>query len=199
MKLKSWGLELKFKAASTINEVKILEVYEELTRIAVKLWRAELEFFFSSVLTERKDGKCSREGGIWLVRYERESWCFFNVVLQQSRRRVCGTLQSWTIVEERRENQKAEHWPCWLPKADIMCTEYLSRVRKRERSAHMRDNKKDFFVEMLVMYNGEDIFPQNEMWKQESNHILEGKLCKRKGKSKGKIILLQKKYRRLLE
>lgn len=37
MKLKSWGLELKFKAASTIMEMKILEVYRELTRIAVKL------------------------------------------------------------------------------------------------------------------------------------------------------------------
>lgn len=46
MKLKSWGLELKFKAASTIKEAKILEVYKELTRIAVKLWRAELDFIF---------------------------------------------------------------------------------------------------------------------------------------------------------
>lgn len=46
MKLKSLGLELKFKAASPIKEVKILEVYKELTRIAVKLWRAELDFIF---------------------------------------------------------------------------------------------------------------------------------------------------------
>lgn len=46
MKLKSWGLELKFKASSTIKEAKILEVYKELTRFAVKLWRAELDFFF---------------------------------------------------------------------------------------------------------------------------------------------------------
>jgi len=37
MKLKLWGLELKFKAASAIMDVKILEVCEELTRIAVKL------------------------------------------------------------------------------------------------------------------------------------------------------------------
>lgn len=44
MTLKSWGLELKFKAASAIKEVKILDVYKELTRIAVKLWRAELDF-----------------------------------------------------------------------------------------------------------------------------------------------------------
>lgn len=46
MKLKSWGLELKFKAASTIMEMKILEVYKELTKIAVKLWGVELDSFF---------------------------------------------------------------------------------------------------------------------------------------------------------
>lgn len=58
MTFKSWCLELKFKAVSAIKEVKILEVYKELTRIAVKLWRAELELvFFSSMLTERKDVK----------------------------------------------------------------------------------------------------------------------------------------------
>lgn len=198
MKPKSWGLELKFKAASTIKEVKILEVYKELTRITVKLWRAELKFFFSSMLTERKDVKCSCEGGIWLVRYKRESWYFFNVFLQQNRRRVCGTLQNWTIAGEHHENQKAKHRLCRLPKADIMWTEYLSRVRKRERSGHMRDNRKDFFVEMLLMYNGEDLFPQNEMWKQ-SQIIHERESSGRKGKSKGKISLWQKKYRRLLE
>lgn len=88
--------------------------------------------------------------------------------------------------------------PVDCPK-QTLCVQSISagsEKEKRERSAHMRDNKKDFFVEMLLMYNGEDIFPQNEMWK---HHTLEGKLCKRKGKSKGKIILLQKKYRRLLE
>lgn len=37
MKLKSWDLKLKFKAASTVMEMKILEVYKELSRIAVKL------------------------------------------------------------------------------------------------------------------------------------------------------------------
>lgn len=37
MRLKSWGLRLKFKAAATIMEKKILEVYKELTKIAVKL------------------------------------------------------------------------------------------------------------------------------------------------------------------
>lgn len=45
MKLKSWGLELKFKAASTVMVMKILEVYKELSRIAVKLWKVELGFF----------------------------------------------------------------------------------------------------------------------------------------------------------
>lgn len=88
MTLKLWCLELKFKAVSDIKEVKISEVYKELTRIAVKLWRAELELgFFSRMLTEGKDVKCSREGGIWLVRYERESWYFFKVVFKQSRRK----------------------------------------------------------------------------------------------------------------
>lgn len=134
--------------------------------------RVRFYFFFSTMLTERKDVKCSREGGIWLVRYERESWYFFNVVLQQSRRSMCGTLQDWTIVGEHCGNQKGEAWPCWLLKAD-MWTGYLSRVRKRERSGHMRDNGKVggvFFVEMLLMYNGEDIFLQNEMWKE--SHLI---------------------------
>lgn len=128
-------------------------------------------YFFSSMLTERKDVKCSHEGGIWLVRYERESLCFFSVVLQQSRG-VCGTLQDWTIVGEHCGNQKAEGLPCRLPKADILWTGYLSWVRKRKTSGRGRDNKKVgvFFVEMLLRYNEEDIFPGNEMWKQ--GHII---------------------------
>lgn len=157
-------------------------------------------FFFPSMLTERKDGKCS-EGGIWLVRYERESWCFFNVVLQQSRRRVCGTLQNSTIVGECRENHRAEHWPCWLPKADIMCTEYLSRVRKRKKRkvCTYEGQQKRFFCRNASNVQWRRHISTKLNVEAESNHTLEGKLCKRKGKSKGKIILLQKKYRRLLE
>lgn len=162
--------------------------------------KSRVRFFFSpSLLTERKHVKCSREGGIWLVRYEREFWCFFSVVLQQSGR-VCGTLQDWTIVGEHRENQKAEVWPCWLPKAAIMWRGYLSRVRKRERSGHMRDNRKV----VLFCRNASNVQWRRHIstkWnvEAESYHTLEGMLCKRKGKSKGKILLLQKKYRRLLE
>lgn len=152
------------------------------------------------MLTERKDVKCSREGGIWLVRYERESWYFFNVVLQQSRRSMCGTLQDWTIVGEHCGNQKGEAWPCWVLKADIW-TGYLSRVRKRERSGHMRDNRK---VGGAFCRNASNVQWRRHIstkWnvEAESPHTLEGKLCERKGRSKGKILPLQKKYRRLLE
>ena len=70
------------------------------------------------------------------------------------------------MVGEHCENQKAE---CWLPEVGIIWTGYLSTVRKRKRSGHVRDNRKDFFVEMLLMYNGEDRFLQNEMQKQSQN------------------------------
>lgn len=45
MKLKSWGFKLKCKASSAVMEMKTLEVYKELTRIAVKLWGVELDLF----------------------------------------------------------------------------------------------------------------------------------------------------------
>lgn len=144
------------------------------------------------MLTERKDVKCSHGGGIWLLRYERESLCFFSVVLQQSRR-VCGTLQDWTIAGEHCGNQKAEGLPCRLPKADILWTVYLSRVRKRERSGHMRDNKKvGVFCRNASKVQWRRHISRKWNVEAGSHHTLEGKLCKRKGKSKGNIPVAEK-------
>lgn len=114
---------------------------------------------------------------------------FFSVVLQQSRR-VCDTLQSWARVGEHRENQKDKGWPCWLPKADIMWTGYLSRIRKRENMDIWGTIEKFFFCR-----NASNVQCRRHIstkWNVEVglHHILEGMLSKRKGKSKGKILLL---------
>lgn len=140
MKLKSWGFKLKCKASSAVMEVKILEVYKELTRIAVKLWGVELDLFFFWYVNRNE----RFEGQLWRKNFAgkllKGILVFFHYCLAAEQKwsawQAAGLSSAWRGPWEW--NAKFG-----LPRVGIMWTGDLSRIRKR--SACNRDIRKDLF------------------------------------------------------